>query len=156
MRVAMAATIRPRPDRPSVGGRALDDALINKLTWKIPNASALFGSASRRRRQQHDHQLDHAGVDASVENVEFLHGMIEEILLPDQSVDVMNSNCVLNLGPDKTPVFAEMARVLRPHSADGPSAPKVAHRRIEDTDIDTSRSPPDWPGTGILLIVVSA
>ena len=72
--------------------------------------------------------------------------MIEEVLPPDESVDVMNSNCVLNLGPDKTPVFAEMARVLRPQSADGPFAPKVAHRRIEDTHIETSRRPQDWLG----------
>jgi SAM-dependent methyltransferase len=52
--------------------------------------------------------------EAGVGNVEFLHGMIEEVPLPDRSVDVVISNCVLNLAPDKTPVFAEMARVLRP------------------------------------------
>ncbi len=51
---------------------------------------------------------------ADVENVTFLRGMIEDIPLPDRSVDVVISNCVLNLAPDKTPVFAEMARVLRP------------------------------------------
>jgi len=53
--------------------------------------------------------------EAGVENVEFLHGMIEEIPLPDDSVDVVISNCVLNLAPDKQPVFAEIARVLRPN-----------------------------------------
>jgi SAM-dependent methyltransferase len=52
--------------------------------------------------------------EAGVDNVEFLHGMIEDVPLPDDSVDVVISNCVLNLAPDKTPVFAEMARVLRP------------------------------------------
>ncbi len=52
--------------------------------------------------------------EAGIENVEFLHGMIEDVPLPDRSVDVVISNCVLNLAPDKTPVFAEMARVLRP------------------------------------------
>lgn len=52
--------------------------------------------------------------DAGVENVEFLHGMIEEIPLPDESVDVVISNCVLNLAPDKQPVFDEISRVLRP------------------------------------------
>ncbi len=51
---------------------------------------------------------------AGVENVEFLHGMIEDIPLPDSSVDVVISNCVINLAPDKAPVLAEVARVLRP------------------------------------------
>ncbi|NIR38678.1 MAG: methyltransferase domain-containing protein, partial [Actinobacteria bacterium] len=47
-------------------------------------------------------------------NVEFLHGYIEEIPLPDASVDVIISNCVINLSADKPAVFAEMHRVLRP------------------------------------------
>ena len=51
---------------------------------------------------------------AGVANVEFLHGMIEAVPLPDASVDVVISNCVINLAPDKAPVFAEIARVLRP------------------------------------------
>jgi len=53
-------------------------------------------------------------VDAGVTNVEFLEGMIEDLPLPDGSVDVVISNCVINLAPDKVPVFAEIARVLRP------------------------------------------
>jgi ubiquinone/menaquinone biosynthesis C-methylase UbiE len=52
--------------------------------------------------------------DAGVSNVEFLEGMIEDLPLPDASIDVVISNCVINLAPDKGPVFAEMARVLRP------------------------------------------
>jgi len=52
--------------------------------------------------------------EAGVDNIEFLHGMIEAIPLPDASVDVVISNCVLNLAPDKQPVFDEIARVLRP------------------------------------------
>jgi SAM-dependent methyltransferase len=51
---------------------------------------------------------------AGVTNVEFLSGMIEDLPLPDGSVDVVISNCVINLAPDKSPVFAEIARVLRP------------------------------------------
>lgn len=51
---------------------------------------------------------------AGVANVEFLLGMIEEVPLPDRSVDVVISNCVVNLAPDKRPVIAEIARVLRP------------------------------------------
>jgi arsenite methyltransferase len=51
--------------------------------------------------------------DAGATNVEFLHGHIESIPLPDSSVDVIISNCVVNLSPDKPAVFAEMHRVLR-------------------------------------------
>jgi arsenite methyltransferase len=52
--------------------------------------------------------------EAAVENVEFLKGTIEAIPLPDDSVDVIISNCVINLSGDKPAVFAEAARVLRP------------------------------------------
>jgi arsenite methyltransferase len=51
---------------------------------------------------------------AGVENAEFLRGTIEEVPLPDDSVDVIISNCVINLSADKPRVFREAARVLRP------------------------------------------
>src|SRR6266478_3083563 len=51
---------------------------------------------------------------AGVENVEFLRGEIEAIPLPSDSVDVIISNCVINLSADKDRVFAEAFRVLRP------------------------------------------
>ena len=51
---------------------------------------------------------------AGVENVEFLKGQIEEIPLPDNSIDVILSNCVLNLSSDKDRVLREAFRVLRP------------------------------------------
>ena len=51
---------------------------------------------------------------AGVENVEFCKGYIEEIPLPDESVDVVISNCVLNLSGDKPRVIREAARVLKP------------------------------------------
>jgi arsenite methyltransferase len=57
------------------------------------------------RRNQHE---------AGVENVEFLKGTIEDVPLPDDSVDVVISNCVINLSADKPAVFREAARVLRP------------------------------------------
>jgi SAM-dependent methyltransferase len=50
---------------------------------------------------------------AGVENVEFLQGYLEDIPLPDASVDVVISNCVINLAADKRVVLAEAARVLR-------------------------------------------
>src|ERR1700692_1040982 len=51
---------------------------------------------------------------AGVENVEFLKGEIENIPLPDSSVDVVISNCVINLSADKDRVLREAFRVLRP------------------------------------------
>jgi len=51
---------------------------------------------------------------AGVDNVEFLKGEIERIPLPDASVDVIISNCVINLSADKRRVLAEAFRVLKP------------------------------------------
>ena len=51
---------------------------------------------------------------AGLENVEFLKGEIEQIPLPDHSVDVILSNCVINLSADKDRVLREAFRVLRP------------------------------------------
>jgi ubiquinone/menaquinone biosynthesis C-methylase UbiE len=51
---------------------------------------------------------------AGITNVEFLKGTIEDIPLPERSVDVIISNCVINLSIDKDAVFREAFRVLRP------------------------------------------
>jgi arsenite methyltransferase len=51
---------------------------------------------------------------AGAGNVRFLHGTIEEVPLPDEAVDVVISNCVVNLSVDKPAVLAEMFRLLRP------------------------------------------
>jgi arsenite methyltransferase len=64
-----------------------------------------------------DEMLDLAranAVEAGVANAEFVKGYLEEIPLPDASVDVVISNCVINLAADKRKVLAEAARVLRP------------------------------------------
>ena len=50
----------------------------------------------------------------AVHNVEFHHATIDALPLPDASVDVIISNCVINLAPDKRAVFREMFRVLKP------------------------------------------
>ena len=52
--------------------------------------------------------------DAGATNVEFLKGHIEAVPLPADSIDVVISNCVVNLAADKPSVFREIARVLRP------------------------------------------
>src|SRR5205823_7690579 len=51
---------------------------------------------------------------AGVTNVHFLKGLIEQIPLPADSVDVVISNCVINLSTDKPAVLTEIARVLKP------------------------------------------
>jgi SAM-dependent methyltransferase len=52
--------------------------------------------------------------EAGVTNVHFLKGVIEQVPLPGESVDVVISNCVINLSVDKPAVLTEMARVLKP------------------------------------------
>jgi SAM-dependent methyltransferase len=52
--------------------------------------------------------------DMGLDNVEFRRGLIEEIPADDQSVDVIISNCVINLSPDKPAVLREAYRILRP------------------------------------------
>jgi SAM-dependent methyltransferase len=64
-----------------------------------------------------DEMLDLAranAAEAGVENVEFVKGYIEDLPLADASVDVVISNCVINLSADKPAVIREVARVLRP------------------------------------------
>ena len=63
-----------------------------------------------------DEMLDlarHNAAEAGAHNVEFLRGYIEDIPLPDGTIDVIISNCVINLSTDKPAVFAEMHRVLK-------------------------------------------
>ncbi len=64
-----------------------------------------------------DEMLDLArqnATSANATNVEFLKGYIEDIPLPDESVDAVISNCVINLSTDKAKVLTEIYRVLRP------------------------------------------
>jgi SAM-dependent methyltransferase len=63
-----------------------------------------------RARGNLDHYRRHSGLD----NVEFRLGEIEHLPAADASVDVVISNCVINLSPDKPQVWREIARVLRP------------------------------------------
>ncbi len=81
----------------------------------------LSASGSARRgslRPRHDRRdarlARRNAAEAGVRNVDFLKGMIEPIPLPADSVDVVISNCVINLSTDKAAVLTEIARVLKP------------------------------------------
>jgi len=71
--------------------------------------------------------------DAGVGNVHFLKGIIEQIPLPASSIDVVISNCVINLSTDKAAVLSEIARVLRPGGRVGVSD-VVAEDRLGPTE----------------------
>ena len=83
--------------------------------------------------------------EAGVTNVEFVRGTIEAVPLPSSTIDVVISNCVINLAADKASVFREIARVLRPGGRVG----------VSDVVADDSLSPAERAERGSYLSCIA-
>jgi ubiquinone/menaquinone biosynthesis C-methylase UbiE len=104
-----ADAIRPGDDILDVGSGAGTDVFIaSRLTG--PEGTVIGLDLTRAMREK----LEAVATDAGVHNVRTLHGDAEDIPVPDASVDVVTTNGVLNLVPDKEKAIREIYRVLRP------------------------------------------
>ena len=103
------ADLRPGETVLDLGSGAGGDVLLS--AHRVGPTGAVYGL------DMTDEMLELArrnAAEAGVTNVEFRKGTIEQVPLADTSVDVVISNCVINLSADKPAVFAQMFRVLRP------------------------------------------
>lgn len=89
-------------------GGGLDVFLAAKMVGPEGRAIGIDMTAAMIERAREN------AVQGGYSNVEFLQSTIDQIPLPDASVDCVISNCVINLAPDKPAVFREIARVLKP------------------------------------------
>src|SRR6202167_319888 len=105
------ATAHLRPGEVVVdlgSGGGLDVFLASKLVGPEGRAIGIDMTPAMIERAR---ESAHKG---GYRNVEFYQSTIDQIPLPDSSVDCVISNCVLNLAPDKPAVFREIARILKP------------------------------------------
>lgn len=106
-----AATAHIRPGEVVVdlgSGGGLDVFLASKMVGPEGRAIGIDMTTAMIERAREN------AVKAGYRNVEFYQSTIDQIPLPDASVDCVISNCVINLAPDKPAVFREIARVLKP------------------------------------------
>jgi len=80
----------------------------------LPNMEEELFASAQQQMETYVEEQRAALTEAGVTNVKFLKGEIEDIPLPDNSVDLIISNCVINLSSDKSRVFNEAFRVLKP------------------------------------------
>src|SRR5262249_6959695 len=153
--------LRGRAARAAAGRRGAGVARVRQPDRGRGVARGGDGARSRLRRRDRRHPLGQArrpdrtayGLDmtdellalarrnaaeAGVANVHFLKGVIEEIPLPAESVDVVISNCVINLSVDTPAVLTEIARVLKPGGRIG----------ISDVVAEDRLSPAERAGRG--------
>ena len=103
------ATLSPGEVVLDLGSGGGIDVLLS-ARWVAPNGNAYgLDMTDEMLALAHKNQQE-----AGVENAEFLKGEIEAIPLPDNQVDVLISNCVINLSPEKEKVIREAFRVLKP------------------------------------------
>src|SRR6202051_2710603 len=105
------ATAHLRPGEVVVdlgSGGGLDVFLASKLVGPTGRAIGIDMTTAMIERSRENAQ------QGGYTNVEFYQSPIDQIPLPDASVDCVISNCVINLAPDKPAVFREIARVLKP------------------------------------------
>jgi SAM-dependent methyltransferase len=103
------ADLRPGESVLDLGSGAGLDAILS-ARWVGPHGRVYGLDMTEEMGSLAEENAARAGLG----NVEFLKGFIEDVPLPGGAVDVIVSNCAVNLSPDKPRVFAEAFRVLRP------------------------------------------
>lgn len=93
-------------------GAGIDVFIASKKVG--PNGRAIGVDMTREMLEQAREAAQAVGLALGYDNVQFRHGVLEQVPADDASVDILTSNCVINLSPDKPAVLREAYRILRP------------------------------------------